>query len=386
MAGMSYEEFKQEIQDHIKDFLPEKFEDSEVSIHAVTKNNEILDGLTVTSPNSNMAPTIYLNDFYEHYENGRDMDSIMEQIASIRTEHEMDQDFDISKITNFENVQDKIIPRIVGMEENEELLANRPHALMDDLAVIYAVDLGSNDNGSMSVPITNHLMENWNVSQKTLHEAALANMGELTPSTFKTMNEIMKEMMLPDMVEQMGGDREAAEAMIEAMIPDEERMYVLTNEQKLNGAAAILDDKMMDQIREKVGDEFFILPSSTHEVLIVPAEAGIELEALESMVQEVNATQVAPQDRLSDHVYQYDAETRAVFRADRAEEHQQTKENATMPRDAVADQPKKEVDKLDKEKEKASLKERLEDKKKEVKNQEKKAPQKDLSKKKEASL
>lgn len=386
MAGMSYEEFKQEIQDHIKDFLPEKFEDSEVSIHAVTKNNEILDGLTVTSPNSNMATTIYLNDFYEHYENGRDMDSIMEQIASIRTEHEMDQDFDISKITNFENVQDKIIPRIVGMEENEELLANRPHALMDDLAVIYAVDLGSNDNGSMSVPITNHLMENWKVSQKTLHEAALANMGELTPSTFKTMNEIMKEMMLPDMVEQMGGDREAAEAMIEAMIPDEERMYVLTNEQKLNGAAAILDDKMMDQIREKVGDEFFILPSSTHEVLIVPAEAGIELEALESMVQEVNATQVAPQDRLSDHVYQYDAETRAVFRADRAEEHQQTKENATMPRDAVADQPKKEVDKLDKEKEKASLKERLEDKKKEVKNQEKKAPQKDLSKKKEASL
>lgn len=386
MASMSYEEFKQEIQDHIKDFLPEKFEDSEVSIHAVTKNNEILDGLTVTSPDSNMAPTIYLNDFYEHYENGRDMDSIMEQIASIRTEHEMDQDFDISKITNFENVQDKIIPRIIGMEENEELLSNRPHAVMDDLAVIYAVDLGSNDNGAMSVPITNHLMENWNVSQETLHEAALTNMGELTPSTFKTMNEIMKEMMLPDMVEQMGGDREAAEAMIEAMIPDEERMYVLTNEQKLNGAAAILDDKMMDQIREKVGDEFFILPSSTHEVLIVPAEAGIELEALESMVQEVNATQVAPQDRLSDHVYQYDAETREVFRADRAEEHQQTKENATMPRDAVADQPKKEVDKLDKEKEKASLKERLEDKKKEVKNQEKKAPQKDLSKKKEASL
>jgi len=161
---------------------------------------------------------------------------------------------------------------------------------------------------------------------------------------------------------------------------------VLTNEQKLNGAAAILDDKMMDQIREKVGDEFFILPSSTHEVLIVPAEAGIGLEELESMVQEVNATQVAPQDRLSDHVYQYDAETREVFRADRVEEHQQAKENAVMPRDAVADQPKKEVDKHDKEKEKASLKERLEDKKKEVKNQEKKAPQKDLSKKKEASL
>ena len=117
---------------------------------------------------------------------------------------------------------------------------------------------------------------------------------------------------------------------------------------------------------------------------------GYDHKDLENMVQEVNATQVAPQDRLSDHVYQYDNETHEIFRADRAEEHMQAKEEAKdtaeIPKDAVADQPKDKAEKGDKEK--TSLKERLEDKKKEAKEIEKKSPEKalDKSKKKEQAL
>ena len=139
-------------------------------------------------------------------------------------------------------------------------------------------------------------------------------------------------------------------------------------------------------------------------LLIVPADAGMDLKDLEAMVQEVNETQVAPQDRLSDHVYQYDNETHEVFRADRAEEHQQAKEESIslgaveMPKDAVAEQPKDKAEKAAPEKgekkaekgdkEKTSLKERLDDKKKEAKAQEKKSPEKAMekSKKKDQSL
>ena len=184
-----------------------------------------------------------------------------------------------------------------------------------------------------------------------------------------------------------GVDREEAIKMVNDMVPTDDKLFVLTNNQKLNGAAALLDEKMMEQIAERVGNDFYILPSSVHEVLIVPKEAGMDFKDLEAMVQEVNATQVAPQDKLSDHVYQYDNETREVFRADRAEEHQQKKEAAKdavdMPKDAVADKPKDKGDK-----EKTSLKERLEDKKKESKEMEKKSPEKALEKgkKKEQSL
>lgn len=130
------------------------------------------------------------------------------------------------------------------------------------------------------------------------------------------------EMMLPDMAERFGGDLDAARDEISSMLPpDEGAMYVLTNQEKLNGATALLDAKIMGEISEKFGENFFILPSSLHEVLIVPAREGMELSVLENMVQEVNATQVAPQDRLSDHVYKYDAQEQSVFRADKEAEH-----------------------------------------------------------------
>lgn len=392
MADMSFEEFKQEIADNIKDHLPEQYQDSTVQLNTVQKNNEALDAITITSPDSNVSPTIYLNSFYEDYQNGQDMDTIMDRIADVRVEHEVSQDFDVSKITDFDQVKDHIAARVVGMEDNADLLDQRPHAEMDDLAVTYCVMLGEDANGSMSVPITNQLMETWGVTQEELHDLAKANQDELTPSTFKSMNEVMAEMMIPQIMDDMGLDREAAQEMVESMMPPEDKMFVLSNEQKLNGAAALLDDKMMDQIAEKVGGDFYILPSSVHEVLIVPADAGMDLKDLEAMVQEVNETQVAPQDRLSDHVYQYDNETHEVFRADRAEEHQQAKESVEMPKDAVAEQPKDKAEKAAPEKgekkaekgdkEKTSLKERLDDKKKEAKTQEKKSPEKAMEKSK----
>ncbi|MDO4189926.1 MAG: DUF5688 family protein, partial [Lachnospiraceae bacterium] len=373
-----------------------------VQLNTVQKNNEALDAITITSPDSNVSPTIYLNSFYEDYQNGQDMDTIMDRIADVRVEHEVSQDFDVSKITDFDQVKDHIAARVVGMEDNADLLDQRPHAEMDDLAVTYCVMLGEDANGSMSVPVTNQLMETWGVTQEDLHDLAKANQDELTPSTFKSMNEVMAEMMIPQIMDDMGLDREAAQEMVESMMPPEDKMFVLSNEQKLNGAAALLDDKMMDQIAEKVGGDFYILPSSVHEVLIVPADAGMDLKDLEAMVQEVNETQVAPQDRLSDHVYQYDTDTHEVFRADRAEEHQQAKEEAKesveMPKDAVAEQPKDKAEKAAPEKgekkaekgdkEKTSLKERLDDKKKEAKAQEKKSPEKAMekSKKKDQSL
>lgn len=392
MADMSFEEFKQEIADNIKDHLPVQYQDSTVQLNTVQKNNEALDAITITSPDSNVSPTIYLNSFYEDYQNGQDMDTIMDRIADVRVEYEVSQDFDVSKITDFDQVKDHIAARVVGMEDNADLLDQRPHAEMDDLAVTYCVMLGEDANGSMSVPITNQLMETWGVTQEELHDLAKANQDELTPSTFKSMNEVMAEMMIPQIMNDMGLDREAAQEMVESMMPPEDKMFVLSNEQKLNGAAALLDDKMMDQIAEKVGGDFYILPSSVHEVLIVPADAGMDLKDLEAMVQEVNETQVAPQDRLSDHVYQYDNETHEVFRADRAEEHQQAKESVEMPKDAVAEQPKDKAEKAAPEKgekkaekgdkEKTSLKERLDDKKKEAKTQEKKSPEKAMEKSK----
>ena len=105
----------------------------------------------------------------------------------------------------------------------------------------------------------------------------------------------------------------------------------MTNEDKLNGASMLLSDRAMEMVRKTVGDDFFILPSSIHETLIVPKTDDMSLENLEKMVREVNATEVKPGERLSDHVYEYDAEDCSIVRADKVEERRQEKE--TMQKD-----------------------------------------------------
>ena len=332
MEKMSLDEFAKIILEKIKEFLPDRYVDSDVRLQDITKNNDTkLKAVTITVPDSNISPTIYINSMYEQYQNGKPMEEILAQIASIQAEHDKDVSIDITSITDYDKVQGKISARLVNADNNQELLSQRPYTLVgNDLAVTYCVMLGENDNGSMSVPITNQLMENYGVTVEALHEAAVRNMEQLTPASFKSMNEVMAEMMLPSLIAECDGDREQAEQMLEAMMPPMEdgKMYVLTNEQKLNGAAIVLNDKIMDLVAEKVGEDFYILPSSVHELLVIPRDAGMEISELEKMVCEVNATQVSVEERLSDHVYAYDSQTHEIYRADMEMEHALAKESS----------------------------------------------------------
>lgn len=114
----------------------------------------------------------------------------------------------------------------------------------------------------------------------------------------------------------MGMDRETAEAMFESMMPGEEaKMFVISNEQGINGAAAVLDENLMAKVTEELGEDFYVLPSSIHECIVIPAE-NMDVNELKAMVQEVNDTQVMPQEKLSDQVYQYDQDSHQLVRAD----------------------------------------------------------------------
>ena len=100
--------------------------------------------------------------------------------------------------------------------------------------------------------------------------------------------------------------------------------------------------------------DFFILPSSIHELLVVPKQDGMELSDLEAMVQEVNATQVAPEEKLSDHVYEYDAKEKELYRADKADEHEQKVEQKHAKEKGAEKEKVSIKDKLSQNKEKAA--------------------------------
>ena len=295
MNKMKFEEFTNAVVEKIREYLPESFKNASVELQTVTKNNGlILTGLTIRSAESNICPTIYLESFFENYQSGQDMKHILENIADVRLRNEVAETFDVGKITDFERASDRIVPRLVGCKWNKEMLETRPHTVISDLAVTYHIFLAESFDSTASVPVTNALMESWGVDVKTLHELALKNMPELLPSTFQPMSAVLGAML---------GDEEA-QMLLPAMDPDDEVMYILSNDKKMFGAAALLDQKIMQKVAEKFS-EFFIIPSSVHETIIVPATPDMDVATLSAMVVDVNGSQVAPEERLSDHVYRY---------------------------------------------------------------------------------
>ena len=361
---MNFEEFTQQVAKEVKRFLPEKYDDASVTLQYVTKNNDQqLTGLMIKTEDTNIAPNIYLEGYFEQYQDGKDFEDIVRDIADVRVRHELNQDFDVSKITDFDQVKDHIICKLVNAEMNAEYLADKPHTQVEDLAVMYAVDLGGGEGGKMTAPITNALMEQYGVTTQELHDIAIHNLAE-SQIEFKTMRDVLIDMMFPNGISE--NDPRAF------MIPPEEEnpsMYVLSNAEKLNGAAALLDAKTMEDISEKLGGDFIGLPSSIHECIVLPVNEDMDRHTLEAMVQDVNAGQVAPEERLSDHVYMYDSQEKELVLADKMEERQQ--QRAEAQKDAKeaeqADKPgKAERGEKKPERERVSMKEKLPEKKAEV--------------------
>lgn len=361
---MDFEEFKASVAEQIKDYLPEQYADASVTIQDVTKNNDQqLSGLMIRTEDNNIAPNIYLEQFYEQYTDGRDMEDILQNIADVRVSHEMEQGFDISKLTDFDQVKDHIICKLVNAEMNQDYLADKPFTQVEDLAVIYAIDLGGNESGHMTAPITNKLLESYGITEQELHDIAIHNLAE-SQIEFKTMRDVLVDMMFPEGIQE--GDPRAF------MLPPEEEnpsMYVLSNADKLNGAAAILDSKTMEDISEKLGGDFIVLPSSIHEVIVLPVNEDMDRQTLEAMVQDVNAGQVAPEERLSDHVYMYDSQAKELVRADKMEERRQERE--TAQKDVKTAEQRGADEKGDRgekkpERERVSMKQKLPEKKAEV--------------------
>lgn len=311
---MDFDEFKEKVKDNIKNYLPMQYEKANVSLQSVVKNNDVqLTGLMIRLEENNIAPFIYLDHYYEQYQNGMELPDIMKDIAELRVSSEQSVKLDISRITDFNQVKDNIICKLINGDMNEEYLADKPYTQIEDMAVIYVIDLGSGAEGHMSSPITYDLMKRYGVDTQMLHEIAIHNLAK-SEIVFKSMKDALMEIMFPDGVPEEDPLAEILSA------EDEIPMYVLSNAEKLNGAASVLDKDTMETISEMLGGDFVVIPSSIHEVIILPMDDNVDKDELEGIIREVNTGQVAPEERLSYHAYQYDSGKHALMRMDKKEE------------------------------------------------------------------
>jgi hypothetical protein len=281
---MNYQEFLKNIQTQLSVRLP----DADLRIQQIARNNgNFYDGLVIVRGGINIAPTIYLMPYYHRYLDGVSLEDIYADILDTYQNNLPEQNFDTTIFTCFAKVKDRIVMRVINYERNLELLAQVPHFRYLDLAIVFYCLLSSDETTQASILIYNQHLSFWGIDTDTLYECAVVNTPNLLPHEMKDMTSILKDVLGEDTVDET------------ADIP----MYVLTNRYHTNGACVILYDQLLKQLADSFDRDLVVLPSSIHEVLLVPVEVSVDLAQYDSMVQEVNETQLADDEVLSNHAY-----------------------------------------------------------------------------------
>lgn len=290
---MTYEEFQGSVIDTLEKRFPQN---TSFHIHRVLKTNDReLDGLVISEPDSPVSPTIYLNPFFDAFESGSSsFDEIIDVIFDAYYKHRGAEPFDIGSFMDFERARGNIVFRLINREKNEKLLSDVPFIPYLDLAVTFCFLTELKGEGLGAILIHDCHIEEWGKKKEELFGIAAKNMERLLPSSLTPMNEILKKMGLYSVNEPTEYDK----------VP----LFVLSNERKNYGAATILYKGQLKKAAAVIGKEkLCVIPSSIHEVLLMPCDETKDREEIDGMVREVNRTTLSPDEVLSDHAYYYDA-------------------------------------------------------------------------------
>lgn len=318
---MDYETFKQEMTEDLKQRLYERgIEDVEMSFHFVEKANLNYESLTIRQEGSNVGVNFNIEYAFAEYELNENYEDVLAEATHVIMQGiENAPSVDTSKFNDYEVMKEKLSIEVISAETNAGLLTKVPHERMEDMAVVYRFVLDSDDTGRTSMLVTNNMMDRMGITYEQLKADALENAPEIRPAVIQGMSEVMKELMGEEAFEMLGLRED-----------QEEMMYIATVPDKILGAGVLAYQDFMDQAAEKLGGDFFILPSSINEILLVPDNGDKEADDLRDMVREVNATQVSPEEKLTDSVYHYDSREHIFELAEKFEARQQEKAEAQI--------------------------------------------------------
>ncbi len=279
-----------------------------VRLDDVRKNNGVvLRGLTVTQDDSNISPTIYLNSYYEEYIKGRaTLVNVVNDVMDTYRRNKVNQSVDMRYFLNYESVKERVIYKLVNTEKNKELLEDVPHIEFLDLSIIFQCLVAQEDLGRASILIHNVHLKLWEVSVDTLYQAAKENTQRLQEYEIKGITEVLRDIMCAEEVENIA-DEDCISAF-SGSVP----MYVLSNKNRVEGAACMLYPNLIRDFAEAIQSSFYIIPSSIHELLLLPTEHLEESQEIKHMIREINDTQVSVEEVLSYSLYLYDKEEQRI--------------------------------------------------------------------------
>lgn len=301
---MEIDSFARIVKDSVKEQLGD---DYHVIVCETDKNNGVVyTGLKITKEDFRISPLVYLNDQFRRYENG---DTTLPEVADYAASlgKKKNPSVDMRQFLNYENIKGSIVYKLVNTERNRELLEDIPHRDFLDLSIIFQCMLAGASCEAASILIHNVHMKLWDVTVDDLFGAAKENTPRLMGCELMSMGDVICEIMQAETPEDY--DRDACMSEFKDYVP----MYVLSNRYRIEGAACILYTGLLSDICDQLESSFYIIPSSIHEILILPADNTDKSEEIRAMIQEVNNTQVAAEEILSYSLYFYDREGHRLY-------------------------------------------------------------------------
>lgn len=309
---MDYNEFLLKAQYDLAAAMPGAI----ISREQISKlQGESYEGFTVRSEGSMTGVVLNMEAMYERLEAGTDYNQILSDMLDIVDDNSTSVSHGIVDfLSDYSQVKENLTVDLVGQAQNEDRLSDIPHYDMEDLSLIYRVDVSDrvqNDGGRATVLVTNQMLERYGITPEQLHQDALENTSRKEPLIITSLGNVLLGLIGKDI--DIGKARNSG-------------LYVSSNLSMMYGAATIAYPDFAEKAAKQLEGDFFILPSSVHEVLLLKDDGRIDFRDLEEMVSDINVAQVAPEERLSNRVYHYDSREKVFELAEKFEARTQGRE------------------------------------------------------------
>ena len=306
----SIEEFKEEFISALEKRLSSA--NMEILTDEVVKNNDLrMTGICIkdTSKDYNISPTMYLENIYKEYD-GSNISQLADYVMHQMESAEVGNDFDITRITDINYVKFNVYLKVINAESNYKYLLDKPYIPVngfEDLVAVAKINIKVGEADGSSV-VTDSLLENLQISKEQLFDYARSNSQYNEPKSFFSLTDFL---LNPSAIN---------DSLEDSLSDEKSPIYILTNKSKLFGASVITYDGVFDEIYEKLGESFTIIPSSIHEVLILRDSVFDDNEEILGIVDMVNSTEVAPDEILSANIYHFNGvskEIETIYAAER---------------------------------------------------------------------
>jgi|GEM_PF-1801154 len=297
MKKLSFEEFT----DWALKALPEMLEKTNCRvgddpIRRIDKLGVSYTALHIARGEHNYGPMINLNDLYDKYLNeDMPLKYILRKMVTIARVDV--PPVNMAVFNKYDEVKTRLFIRVSSKAQNEILLDQVPYTDKGDFIITAHVRVNNDEGQLMSVMVTNDMIDSLKVSPGDVMAEAMCNGARLFPAVMKRLSDFVDLPAYDD-------------------VPEEEKpkeFMILTNQVHINGASVFFYPGMMQALSERLGGDYYMVPSSIHEVLLLEdtGENGT-YKCLSQIVREVNRDYVEPEEQLSDVAYHYDHTRKAL--------------------------------------------------------------------------